>query len=525
MASKKASSKAVMVATSDMSQQLDESSLLVLTYNICFGCMIQNSDLDITGKTVAKLCTQNNCINNLMGTIDRVEREYKHNLDFVGLQEASRGLEIAQKYVALQKMLYVHCKDGFEESIIFYNPAKFILNATKCGTIKNRGRPYIILFLTKLDDGQSYICINMHNDHHVSKNDLETYLSKNIANCHKIQGRPGNINHLESLPTENISDLIRGIEHNVIVMGDTNDHGMDYWKMLQPFSRTGIDSLSGIIVKCTEPPITCCQNTSSLNAHSLYGDYILVSDNINFIIPNEVPGWFEKNYTKFPVSDHWPVIAGLRPAKSLTSSMNNMSLQSIKLKKGLSETSRLQNDLTDPTTNSVLNKAFFQGYNISNANNLIFPNGNITSNGLVLIQQVNHPGYIGYVRSEYIIKNAKNELFLNGQKTLRLQDNITDPNDKNVVRGGYLNTFFFKGGTIQNGEQIKYPDGTPTSNNLVVVQVADNINIFGYVKLESLNIQSGGQRKYNSSKKKTKRKLKLKQNAKHNRKNKTINRK
>jgi exonuclease III len=48
-----------------------------------------------------------------------------------------------------------------------------------------------------------------------------------------------------------------------------------------------------------------------------YGDYILINDNLKYIVENIVPVSFVYNAKKTPTSDHLPVMSILRLKKSI----------------------------------------------------------------------------------------------------------------------------------------------------------------------------------------------------------------
>ena len=117
--------------------------ILVLTYNICFGCMTNNPSTNITGSAIAKQCSGEDgelCFNNLRKTLENIKTGRNgRQFDFIGLQEASRFKLIA-KFQVLNNMNYVHTHSGREESVIFYNPTRFKLPR------------YIGLFVSSLND-------------------------------------------------------------------------------------------------------------------------------------------------------------------------------------------------------------------------------------------------------------------------------------------------------------------------------------------------------------------------------------
>ena len=102
-------------------------------------------------------------------------------------------------------------------------------------------------------------------------------------------------------------------------MGDTNDHG--YFKLWRGFKPlTGISgSDSNVSNQCRKPPIkSCCApvgnsskiRTSPNNEDFAYGDYILASDNLRFVVNNIIPQkGINHDAALYPASDHLPVLS------------------------------------------------------------------------------------------------------------------------------------------------------------------------------------------------------------------------
>jgi hypothetical protein len=536
------------------------NNIFVLTYNICWGCMTLSKG-DKTGITVVEECIKgsngnNICIENLNTTIKNIEEHYKQhaiNFDFVGLQEATKWEEIA-KNKSLNKMEYVHVKKSSADLITFYNQNKFKLNAVQSGTIYTDGRPFIILFLTKIDDNEPYIVINMHNCHGITKPVLEKELSKNGNNGFRVPHSMSNIKDVQTQPLTDISDIIQRKDNNIIAMGDTNDHNnYKYWNGLKLFGNN---------VMCpNQPPKSCC--ITSLSSHYTYGDYIMANDKFSFALDNEIP---PNGVVIEPISDHKPVIAILTQKKQIAvprasvasarassasasvpsasrasasasrasasasrasasasrasasasraSATNNLTTkiaqisvepQLYKLKdKYLSKILRLQDDKRPPHLFDNINNIPFRGRTITPEDPLYFSNGEPTGNGLVLVQSLGDFGLIGYVKKGYV-ENKDSIITMTKSRTARLQDNTQDPNDPNLVKNG-IGGYPFKGGQIEKG-QIKFADNIPTKNGLVLIQVKGNPNKFGYVQQDYLEpIKQKGGNKYRKNKRNTKNK-------------------
>lgn len=304
-------------------------SLRILTWNVSFGAMT-GSDLDKSAATLPEKCREKGhflykgakytqCLNNVVETIDSQNYFY----DFIALQEASNWNIIFSKSIKLQKMgSYVHHLAELEDMVTFYDNIKYTLLAVKVGNlVPGNGRPYQILFLQNNEDKSYYIFINLHNGHFISKKQLVNRLSNNI----NIGFIPNESNiHYDLANQSNdevdISNIISDKNFKVIMAGDFNDHGKyNYWRNLYPFSKTIFQNLKNIKVKAKDlPPPTCCtsvnlffnekkRNINKNKYNIIFGDYILVSENLFLVIDNRVLLNFNNDANIFPTSDHLPV--------------------------------------------------------------------------------------------------------------------------------------------------------------------------------------------------------------------------
>jgi hypothetical protein len=312
-------------------------SLRILTWNVSFGAMT-GSDLDKTSLPLPAKCREKGeflyngsnytqCLINVVNTIDSQNYSY----DFIALQEASNWNIIFSKSIKLQKMgSYVHHLADLEDMVTFYDNNKYTLMAVKVGNLlPGNGRPYQILFLQNNEDKSYYIFINLHNGHKISKEQLEISLSNNI----NIGFIPSKCNIQIDLVKQSdvdrdISDIINDKNFKVIMAGDYNDHGKyNYWRNLHPFSKTIFQNLKKINVKANAlPPLTCCAPINlflnkELNYDgkkrnirkdryrydTMFGDYILVNENLSVVVDNRVLLNFNYDGNTFPTSDHLPV--------------------------------------------------------------------------------------------------------------------------------------------------------------------------------------------------------------------------
>lgn len=313
-------------------------SIKILTWNISFGAMSGN-DADRSSLPLPETCRTKGvyrhdngtiytaCLNNVVELIDN--SGIVQNYDFVALQEATNWEIIYNKSNELKRMVeYVYHKADLEDMVTFYDVNKYTLLAVKVGNLEpGGGRPYQILFLEGNLDRNFYIFINLHNGHHLNKYQFQQKLSENLQNAVVI---PPRSRFIDKHTTEvDVCSLINGKEFKVIVAGDFNDHGKNYWEDFQPFRYTTHVNLNKIVVKAnSQPPFTCCAPVTSqigirrnAGMDTLYGDYILVSNNLRVVRDNSIVQDFEYDADKKPTSDHLPVeifldISTIAPADS-----------------------------------------------------------------------------------------------------------------------------------------------------------------------------------------------------------------
>ena len=300
---------------------------MILSYNLCFGCMLSNSDskYDITTQKLSGYCKdlkkankKNICLENVSKGIDNfVDEDY----NFVSLQEASNWKKVIKNSDKLKRMSYVHHyiehPYGKPEHVTLYNHNKYKLFAVKIGNIGLGSRPYHILFLKGIDN-QYYIYINLHNEHNISKKFLSQCLSKNIDKVIKIR-KNNNENMNLRKETNILHDKMKNNIINVIVSGDFNDaYGANFWKGFKPFKYTNIQSIKDIVVNSNniKPPQSCCVGETSLRKNKKddkwIGDYILINKTLSFVKNNHIPENFNFDAKKNPTSDHLPVLCKIK---------------------------------------------------------------------------------------------------------------------------------------------------------------------------------------------------------------------
>jgi hypothetical protein len=316
----------------------------VISYNISWGSMSGNTN-DSTAIKLATECKDRPkspndptvCLTNIRHFLD-MQIATNPTIDFIALQEALNWKVIIEGSDNLQQMGYVHHKVAFKipnGSLLYadlctlYNHNKFKLLGVNCGNInkdKTDGRPYHMLFLEKKSNNKKYIFINFHNGHRINIDALQgNLLYDNFKDVSQI--RTTTFEDIQDLPSKPIEAFMREhifLEHtNVIMAGDTNDHGRsNFWQGIMPFASSNIPTLRNIVVntKSAQPPNTCCVGRDSIRQRkgedNLYGDYIMISNELEYIKPNYIPEDFEQNANIFITSDHLPVMAIIKEKKT-----------------------------------------------------------------------------------------------------------------------------------------------------------------------------------------------------------------
>jgi hypothetical protein len=188
----------------------------------------------------------NVCANNVIKLIDELAIEY----DFIAIQEAAKWDEIRKASNRLKIMGCVHHTIGSSNLVTFYNKEKYIAIAVNIGTFSKddkKGRPYHIIYLQNKISKEPYIFINLHNAKELPIDELQKQLSENYYNFITISDvyfRDAN-KKKNYYPIDWICD-----KYNVIVAGDFNDKGLNYWSELKPFNdKPFYDSNKEISIK------------------------------------------------------------------------------------------------------------------------------------------------------------------------------------------------------------------------------------------------------------------------------------
>lgn len=511
---------------------MNTETLSVLSWNVCWGCMYgeDKSKFDTTAKYLAYNKCYNNgnppipsCFKNISNTIENILNN-NNNLDFIGIQEAAKWEDLYNQTSQLQQSFgYINSfimkdKKTRVDIVLFYRANKYKILGIKVGNIIDDGsdaRPYQHVFFQNKENGKKFVVTNLHNGHGISKDNLERALSKNINHGKLITDDIINVSDLDGTENDSLDSLLSNFdEHDYyIIMGDFNDHGRyNYWEKLNPFRYTNISNLQGIIQKCNnEPPKTCCVPTmidkklrTSIGQDTMYGDYILVSNNVRYSQDLFIPYQFNQDAQTNPTSDHLPIMSELEYVVSIDRTQSQQQTQTqtpkqpeeipiqntiieYKLKDNLtSKTLRLQDNLEDPYKKINNNK--FKGKKLNSNKILIYPNGNIiTLNdnkgkkiNYVFVQSEQNKNKIGYVNNDYLEEiNGINKFKLMNNyhsKTLRLEPVLIDPNTEEGKS--------IKGFTISKDEILIKPNGEETLNGLVIVQDKNDPTTIGYIRKE-----------------------------------------
>jgi hypothetical protein len=467
------------------------NNLNILTFNISWGSMMMNPN-DATAKAIALKCINDGKIPDKSTCVDNVTKilsngtTYGIPYDIIALQEASKNDLIYNSLNSHTNGIYKMINDtiGLAEIATIYNTKKLRAIESYCVNSINStsdSRPVLIILFAD-NYGNQFIHINIHCSHYDNINFFNNILSDIISS--------------------NLTSIDINIFIGIIISGDFNDHGnRDYWKNKINISLGGQQYN---IKTNVNPPFTCCIGRNTIRGQvgkqneydDKYGDYTIISQKFNFDVINTIPD-YEKNAEKFPTSDHlacYCVITynnQVSIPKPIHAHTPSYSLETIKgkkykLKQGInSKTLRLQPFNNDPNIIKYekLNGGFFKGDNVNNNTLLICPTKEKIeeSNGieLVLVQSVDQPQKIGYLRKNYINETTTIIKNTNTPKTLRLQCDSSDPNKDET-----LNKKPFRGFTLNAHEKLIYPNEAydiSGDNDYILVVVADNPNIIGFI--------------------------------------------
>ena len=158
--------------------------------------------------------------------------------------------------------------------------------------MKNRGRPFMILFLTGTgSEPNEKICIiNVHPDHDGDIYNFDTYLKKKL------------------LKYENYEDYLQKLQsYNIIMMGDFNDN-IAMKKTFAVFKDDFFKNPSGRKLYGINKDKTCCSG-------SLVGKYVMSKAYDHILSTSKKIETNVHNVKK--ASDHMPIIAMIQFPKSI----------------------------------------------------------------------------------------------------------------------------------------------------------------------------------------------------------------
>ena len=130
--------------------------IVAMTYNVCFGCMYSDIELDdkgnvkktgtgvydVTSRELIKTCTDkknadenknNVCLSNIQDVFKKAKQNF-NGLDLVGIQEASNWDKLIEKSPLLD-LAYINHKVESADMVSLYNKTKFNLDAFIVGNL------------------------------------------------------------------------------------------------------------------------------------------------------------------------------------------------------------------------------------------------------------------------------------------------------------------------------------------------------------------------------------------------------
>lgn len=468
-----------------------------MTYNVCFGCMADNSTLasrDATGNPLAGKCLEHNGANRCMrAVVDAIDGAGA--LDFVALQEATSHQQIQQASNTLRPMTCVSSLAAFEEMATFVGPDWDVVTSVdgdigdyfSAGYNQNAGRAFQIVVCRR--GGVCCVFVNAHNGQ--SRQCNTAHLTNVLSNA------------VDTIPAADIvGDVV------VIVAGDFNDRGrFNFWQGFQPFGGSTVHSqLAGVVVACDRPPMTCCDAGGSDGSFRPHGNGDYIMSDAPFHEPNTAK-------TVYMASDHLPVTATVDGPIGLNAAMGAIGLNAPPAPTappapiapiappappappapiappastailGVGRTLRLAGDSSDPN-GTVAPTQPFKGATLRKGSVIEFPGDTIFQDGGTQFQLVyakQYPHNIGYVRRDYI--DQYNRLAVT--RTMRLKPLQSDPNAPGFE--------YMRGATLRSGTELCYVDGSSvTHNNAELTPVLSGDEI-GFVQSKYIvGAQSGG---------------------------------
>ena len=266
-------------------------SLDVLTYNVCFGCMLGSAE-DISAQRLALRCSKsgatsqpNRCLKQVAKNID-LAGDCCGGLDIVGLQEASAWQLLQEHSRELFTKKALVTKVGPEEIVLFVS-GRFEVEWLGEGDVS--GRPLQILLLRDRVDDATVLVVHLHNHHH-EKGTTEILL-KSIANVMGV-----NEALLHASEDERLT---------VLCLGDWNDVRTDR-RGLRPFELCSCPVLQKLTVSALAVlPKSCCSTRIQHKIMPFTNDYVMSNKRCWNDIPERLLAEMRRN----DASDHFAVLA------------------------------------------------------------------------------------------------------------------------------------------------------------------------------------------------------------------------
>jgi hypothetical protein len=258
-------------------------SINVLTYNVCFGCMLGSAD-DVSARRLALRCGDgrpNRCLLQAARNID-VAGDCCGGLNIVGLQEADSWRLLREHSRELSMKRAVVTKVGPEE-IVLFTDGRFGVEWLGEGNVS--GRPLQVLLLKERADDSLVLVVHLHN-HHGAKGATDVLL-RSIARVPGIDEVLAHVGSDERL--------------TVVCLGDWNDVLADR-RGLRPFAHcTSVRRLA--VSAMATLPRSCCSTVGESMAFS--GDYVMS----NWRCRNSIPERLLAELQREDASDHFAVLA------------------------------------------------------------------------------------------------------------------------------------------------------------------------------------------------------------------------
>jgi len=337
-----------------------DTTLLILTYNVCWGCMTGDAK-DRTASKLAARCGRElgrqptQCLLQVARNIETIGEDFAPNgYDLVGLQEASNWRDLRRHCASLQAMHSIEGRVGREDMVLFYGS----MLQLKWHSLGNVSRRPLQVALFHADD-REVLVVHLHNGH--GKRGTKEVIQSSLAAMdlhHKI---------------DVLSD-----DCVIICLGDLNDPD-ETIPDFAPFANFDNSKIQKKIVRFQgKLPRSCCSTRENDARRPRAGDYVLSSKPADAAV-NRIPmKSLQQAGDVRDASDHFPVLATVSlPLRKETVSMGSWTPSSkvfcatvgyIK-KKYISSDGRLkktrrlrlQDDVADPNDNPSLNGAPHRG--------------------------------------------------------------------------------------------------------------------------------------------------------------------